>query len=205
MISTQCSGAKKPALGKLSLLHDGGVSAEPRDFRLLSAAASPQHNGPGQPALICLSYTWNDDALKWLPLSAKERAGVMLRTLGEIYPNVDIESHVVGDPLTISWEDEPGFAGAFKINLPGHYRYQRRLYTQFMHEDDPTSDGIYLAGGDVSWTAGWAEGAVTTGLNAVWGVLNQLGGRSAPENPGPGDRFHELAPVVLPQAGTVPV
>lgn len=161
-------------------------------------------NGPGQPALICLSYTWNDDALKWLPLNAKERAGVMLRTLGEIYPNIDIKSHIVGDPLTISWEDEPGFAGAFKINLPGHYRYQRRLYTQFMHEEDPNSDGIYLAGDDVSWTAGWAEGAVTTGLNAVWGVLNQLGGRSAPANPGPGDRFHDLAPVVLRQPGTVP-
>src|SRR5438067_7257094 len=27
-------------------------------------------NGPDQPALICLSYTWNDDALKWLPLDA---------------------------------------------------------------------------------------------------------------------------------------
>lgn len=161
-------------------------------------------NGPDQPALICLSYTWNDDALKWLPLDANERADVMLRTLAEIYPNVDIRSHIVGDPLTISWEDEPGFAGAFKINLPGHYRYQRRLYTQFMHEEGPNHDGIHLAGDDVSWTAGWAEGAVTTGLNAVWGVVNQLGGRSAQGNPGPGDRFHELAPVLLPQAGTFP-
>ena len=25
----------------------------------------------------------------------------------------------------------------------------------------------FLAGDDVSWTAGWAEGAVTTALNAV--------------------------------------
>lgn len=73
-----------------------------------------------------------------------------------------------------------------------------------MHEGDPNHDGIYLAGDDVSWTAGWAEGAVTTGLNAVLGVVNQLGGRSKPGNPGPGDRFHELAPVLLPQAGTFP-
>ncbi|MGY2747309.1 flavin monoamine oxidase family protein [Arthrobacter sp. UYCu723] len=162
-------------------------------------------NGPDQQALICLSYTWNDDALKWLPLTAKQRADVMLRTLGEIYPDVDIRSHIVGEPLTVSWEDEPGFAGAFKINLPGHYRYQRRLYTQFMeHAQGRQAQGIYLAGDDVSWTAGWAEGAVTTALNAGWAVMDQLGGSCAPENPGPGDRFAELAPVPLPEASALP-
>ncbi|BCW05989.1 NAD(P)/FAD-dependent oxidoreductase [Arthrobacter sp. NtRootA1] len=162
-------------------------------------------NGPDQQALICLSYTWNDDALKWLPLTAQQRADVMLRTLGEIYPDVDIRSHIVGQPLTVSWEDEPGFAGAFKINLPGHYRYQRRLYTQFMeHAQGGQAQGIYLAGDDVSWTAGWAEGAVTTALNATWAVMDQLGGHCTPENPGPGDRFTELAPVVLPEASALP-
>ena len=38
----------------------------------------------------------------------------------------------------------------------------------------------------------------TTGLNAVWGILNHLGGRCHPDNPGPGDRFAELAPLKLP-------
>lgn len=162
-------------------------------------------NGPEQQGLICLSYTWNDDALKWLPLTAQQRADTMLRTLGEIYPGVDIRSHIVGEPLTVSWEDEPGFAGAFKINLPGHYRYQRRLYTQFMeHAQGRQAQGIYLAGDDVSWTAGWAEGAVTTALNATWSVVSHLGGSSAPGNPGPGDRFAELEPVRLPEAFALP-
>ncbi|SKB73884.1 tryptophan 2-monooxygenase [Arthrobacter sp. 31Cvi3.1E] len=162
-------------------------------------------NGPDEPALICLSYTWNDDAIRWLPMTAQQRTETMLRTLAEIYPGVDIQGHIVGEPMTISWEDEPGFAGAFKINFPGFYRYQRRLYTQFMeHPEGRQAVGIYLAGDDVSWTAGWAEGAVTTALNAVWSITHQLGGGSATDNPGPGDRFNELQPVRLPEETAFP-
>jgi monoamine oxidase len=156
-------------------------------------------NGPGQPALICLSYTWNDDALKWLPLDADERVRLMLHSLKQIYPTVDIAARIIGDPITVSWEDDPNFMGAFSDNLPGHYRYQERLYTHFMQDGvDPAHRGIYLAGDGVSWTGGWADGAVTTGLNAVWGVMTQLGGKTSPDNPGPGDRFEELKPLRLP-------
>ena len=152
-------------------------------------------NGPDQPAVILLSYTWNDDALKWLALDADERVELMLHSLEQIYPGVDIASHIVGQPITVSWEADPNFMGAFKANLPGHYRYQQRLFTHFKQDQLPESQrGIFLAGDDVSFTAGWAEGAVTTGLNAVWGVVNHLGGSSAAGNPGPGDLLDELGP-----------
>lgn len=155
-------------------------------------------NGPDQPAVILLSYTWNDDALKWLALDADERVELMLHSLEQIYPGVDIASHIVGQPITVSWEADPNFMGAFKANLPGHYRYQQRLFTHFKQDRLPESQrGIFLAGDDVSFTAGWAEGAVTTGLNAVWGVVNHLGGSSAPGNPGPGDLLDEYGPVSL--------
>ncbi len=39
---------------------------------------------------------------------------------------------------------------------------------------------------------------MTTALNAVWGVLRHLGGGCEADNPGPGDRFDELAPIELP-------
>ncbi|WP_329130068.1 NAD(P)/FAD-dependent oxidoreductase [Streptomyces sp. NBC_01476] len=157
-------------------------------------------DGPDRPAAICLSYTWADDSLKWLPLSAHERMEVMLTSLGEIYPGVDIRKHVIGNPVTVSWENEPYFMGAFKANLPGHYRYQRRLFTHFMQDTlPPQKRGIFLAGDDISWTAGWAEGAVQTALNAVWGVLHHLGGATDPLNPGPGDVYEEIAPVLLPE------
>ncbi|AZM50341.1 amine oxidase [Streptomyces sp. WAC 06738] len=156
--------------------------------------------GPDRPAAICLSYTWCDDSLKWLPLTAGERMEVMLKSLGEIYPGVDIRKHVIGPPVTVSWEDEPYFMGAFKANLPGHYRYQRRLFTHFMQEALPAGKrGLFLAGDDISWTAGWAEGAVQTALNAVWGVMRHFGGATDPANPGPGDVFDAIAPVELPE------
>lgn len=157
-------------------------------------------NGPDKPAVICLSYTWCDDSLKWLPLSANERMEVMLKSLGEIYPKVDIRRHIIGSPVTVSWENEPYFMGAFKANLPGHYRYQRRLFTHFMQDRLPADKrGIFLAGDDISWTAGWAEGAVQTALNAVWGVMTHFGGATDATNPGPGDRYDDIAPVELPE------
>ncbi|MEU0242597.1 FAD-dependent oxidoreductase [Nocardiopsis sp. NPDC006198] len=155
---------------------------------------------PDGPAAICLSYTWCDDSLKWLPLSAGERLEVMLSSLSKIYPGVDVRSHITGDPVTVSWEDEPYFMGAFKANLPGHYRYQRRLFTHFHQEGlAERHRGLFLAGDDISWTAGWAEGAVQTALNAVWGVAHHFGGGTDASNPGPGDLFDALAPVELPE------
>ena len=154
----------------------------------------------GGPSVICLSYTWTDDSSKWLALPVRERVDVALESLRAIYPDVDVRRHIIANPVTISWERERCFMGAFKANLPGHYRYQRRLFTHFAQEDLPEEfRGLFLAGDDVSWTAGWAEGAVQTALNAVWGVMRHFGGATDPGNPGPGDRFAELAPVALPE------
>ncbi|MEC3981059.1 flavin monoamine oxidase family protein [Amycolatopsis sp. H20-H5] len=156
-------------------------------------------DGPDRPGVMCLSYTWNDDSSKLSTLDDHQRVSVLLRRLAAIYPGVDIASHVIGEPISITWEREPNFMGAFRANLPGHYRYQRRLFTQFMQAGAPEAQqGFFLCGDDISWTAGFAEGAVTTALNAVWGVLDHLGGKTHPGNPGPGDRFHDLAPVDLP-------
>ena len=72
------------------------------------------------------------------------------------------------------------------------------MYTQFEQRNFPPQErGIFLAGDDVSWTPGWAEGAIQTALNAVWGVLQQLGGKSSEGNPGPGDMLAEIGPVGL--------
>lgn len=156
-------------------------------------------NGPDKPAVICLSYAWMSDAMKVLPKSAAERARLALDTLDKIYPDAAIRSHVIGEPITVSWEADPNFLGAFKGALPGHYRYNRRMYGHFVQGDLPEHErGIFLAGDDVSWTPGWAEGAVQTALNAVWGIVAHLGGATHPDNPGPGDRWDELAPPQLP-------
>ena len=130
--------------------------------------------------------------------ASKKASTLALGALGKIYPDVDIASHIIGQPITVSWESDPNFMGAFKANLPGHYRYQQRLFTHFAQDELPEHQrGIFLAGDDISWTAGWAEGAVQTGLNAVWGVVRHLGGSSSPENPGPGELLGEYGPIAL--------
>jgi monoamine oxidase len=156
-------------------------------------------NGPDKPAVICLSYSWMTDAMKVLPLDADKRVRLMLKALREIYPGVDIARHIIGDPITVSWENDPNFLGAFKGALPGHYRYNRRMFCQFIQRDMPPDQrGLFLAGDGISFTPAWAEGAVQTALNAVWGVLHQLGGETPADNPGPGDLFDAIAPIALP-------
>ena len=154
--------------------------------------------GEGKPASICLSYSWMGDALKVLPLPVDQRVSLMLRALAKVYPNVDIASHVIGNPITVSWESDPNFLGAFKGALPGHYRYNHRMYCHFMQDGKPPAErGLFLAGDGISWTPAWAEGAITTALNAVWGIVHHLGGTSAPGNTGPGDVFGEIGPMAL--------
>jgi lysine 2-monooxygenase len=156
-------------------------------------------NGPGQPGVICLTYSWMSDALKMLPEPVDRRVKLALGALAKIYPDVDIASHIIGDPITVSWEADRHFLGAFKGALPGHYRYNERMYAHFMQDEQPQEQqGIFIAGDDVSWTPAWVEGAVQTSLNAVWGIMHHLGGATPQGNPGPGDVFPELKPIQLP-------
>ena len=155
-------------------------------------------NGPERPAVICLSYSWMTDALKVLPHDAEKRVELALSALAKIYPTVDIASHIRGNPICVSWETDQNFLGAFKGALPGHYRYNHRMYGHFMQSEMPARErGIFLAGDGISWTPAWVEGAVQTALNAVWGIVNHLGGTSAPENPGPGDLYPSIGPAAL--------
>ncbi|WP_286914901.1 MULTISPECIES: flavin monoamine oxidase family protein [unclassified Pseudomonas] len=155
-------------------------------------------NGDDKPGVICLSYAWMSDALKMLPHPVEKRVQLALDALKKIYPKTDIAGHIIGDPITISWEADPHFLGAFKGALPGHYRYNQRMYAHFMQQGMPAEQrGMFIAGDDVSWTPAWVEGAVQTSLNAVWGIMNHFGGHTHPDNPGPGDVFDEIGPIAL--------
>ena len=57
-------------------------------------------------------------------------------------------------------------------------------YYQFLTANDSTQDtGVYLAGDGVSWSGGWTEGAMHTGLNAACAVIQRLGGTLYPNSP----------------------
>lgn len=156
-------------------------------------------NGPDKPSVICLSYSWMTDALKVLPLAVEERVDLALAALGRIYPGLDIRGHIIGDPITVSWESDRNFLGAFKGALPGHYRYNHRMFGHFMQDAlPPEQRGIFIAGDGVSWTPAWVEGAVQTSLNAVAGIVRHLGGGAAGANRSPVEDYAEWGPVALP-------
>lgn len=157
-------------------------------------------DGPNAPAVMCLTYSWMSDALKMEPLPVEKRVDLALDALRKIYPKVDITQHIIGNPITVSWESDENFLGAFKGALPGHYRYNYRMYGHFEQSQMPPEQrGLFLAGDGISWTPAWVEGAVQTALNAVWGVMTHLGGHSHAANPGPGDAYAEHGPVDLGQ------
>lgn len=155
-------------------------------------------NGPDQPSVICLSYSWMTDALKVLPLNVDERVDLALGALGKIYPDLDIRSHIIGDPITVSWEADRNFLGAFKGALPGHYRYNHVMYGHFDQANLPARQrGVFIAGDGISWTPAWVEGAVQTSLNAVSGIVRHLGGASHAQNPSPLDEYATWGPVEI--------
>lgn len=152
-----------------------------------SGALEGKYKGSG----IFLSYTWNDDSLKLLNGTSEDMSAThltqCLAVLKDIYPDVDFGSEltVVNGSVELSWENYRYYLGGFKMNLPGQYVYQQRIFSQFMSGVSAgTPDAFVLVGDDVSWTAGWTEGAVTSAINAVNKMAVVFGGGDS-VTPGP--------------------
>lgn len=140
-------------------------------------------NDPHAPGVVLLSYTWEDDSTEQLGLRDK-RARVQRLVQDVARTNPDFARHVVPineDYATytqvIDWELEPHYYGAFKLNFPGNDELSRRLFYQFLGCQDAATDPfVYLAGDSQSFTGGWIEGAIQTGVNAACAVIRSLGG-----------------------------
>ena len=135
--------------------------------------------------VVCMSYSWGDDSVKLLALDLPEQFEIIKRTVRRIHPELgDALKPVNDEVLAVSWELEPHYHGGFKLNLPGQDDDVRELYFQFLSALSPETDsGVYLAGDSVSWSGGWVEGALHTGLNAACAVIHRLGGELPPGSP----------------------
>ena len=119
--------------------------------------------------VVCVSYTWGADSTKLLGLNDRERLHLFMQSIHDASPETAAQLVPLHDEvLSIDWDTEPGYHGAFKLNLPGQDSNQQAAYFQFqtcLREAEDT--GVYLAGDSVSWSGGWVEGALQTGLNAA--------------------------------------
>lgn len=136
--------------------------------------------------VVLLSYTWADNSTRLLALNAQERLEHFKSIAEKVNP--DFAKHLVPvtpkDILMVDWQNTPFQNGAFKLNYPGQEPYCRDAYFQFQTANYPRLDtGVYLAGDAVSWSGGWIEGALQTGINAATAVLKRFGGRFSMKSP----------------------
>ncbi|POW55843.1 tryptophan 2-monooxygenase [Candidatus Pantoea alvi] len=148
-----------------------------------------QPDDPEGHGVVLISYTWEDDSHKLVTLKDKQaRLARLVEELSQTAP--EFARHLVpmdNDPkfiLEYDWLTHPLAMGAFKLNYPGDDRYSEALFFQFQSAASADTDkGIYLAGCSCSFTGGWAEGAVQTGINAACAAIASLGGTLISRNP----------------------
>ena len=129
--------------------------------------------------IVIISYVWGDDSSKLLALGKVERLHVFRQAIAKASPEFAeklIPMNGPDDIIEVDWERTPHYYGAFKLNYPGQDPMVADLYYQFLTVLDASTDpGIYLAGDSVSWSGGWTEGAIETGLNAACAAATRIG------------------------------
>ncbi|MFJ4680328.1 flavin monoamine oxidase family protein [Kitasatospora sp. NPDC088783] len=157
----------------------------------------PPRGPGGRRAVLDLSFTWSFDAMKIAASSLQERVDAFVRELAAVHPDSAerLRQAAANAPaVTVSWAEEPNFRGIARFSQPGEYRFQYDLFHQCLKDRDgrcpvpgEPANALFLAGDDTSWSPGWLDHALATGINAAWGVMTLLGGRGDPDAPGPGD------------------
>jgi len=139
--------------------------------------------------VVLISYTWGDDSSKLLGLPDKmRRFRLFKQAIAQVSPQfADNLKPLNNDPdyiLNIDWEAQPYAYGAFKLQYPGQEPSIHAAYYQFLSVLSPQTDrGVYLAGDSVSWSGGWTEGALHTGINAACAVAKCMGANLSSDSP----------------------
>jgi monoamine oxidase len=125
---------------------------------------------------LLLSYTWGDDSNKLMALSKNELRAMCENVLGELYGPA-FSKQELSDFRVISWQQESGYNGAFRLDYGGQYQDHNALFNQARHSVKVGSkDGLFLAGEGASWEGGWIEGGLQSGLDASCCTIRLLGG-----------------------------
>lgn len=127
--------------------------------------------------VVLVSYTWEDDSQKLQSLGAEDRFRILRDQLAVAVPDFAAALDPVnGEILSIDWQNDSDMHGAFKLNLPGQEANNEAVFFQFQ-QTDADKPALILAGDGVSWSGGWVEGALQTGLQAACAALKSVGGK----------------------------
>jgi tryptophan 2-monooxygenase len=151
---------------------------------------------PNEPGVVLVSYVWEDDSAKLLSMTPDQRFVLFRNIIAQFEP--EFAEHLIPDApvLSIDWQTQEYYQGAFKLNFPDQETWVQKVYYQFLTCLDPERDtGVYLAGDGVGWNGGWTECAMETGLNAAAAVAQRLGAVAAPDGPLTQQPLYEYPPV----------
>lgn len=127
--------------------------------------------------VVVLSYTWEDDASKFLSgdppgtiIKCLEEADrITMQTLG-----VNITDYIDGSTATIiRWALEPTYHGCAKLYREGRWIENYDLLT--FNQKHGKDTGLYMAGEAFSVEGGWTEPAMRLALDAVVNIINDTG------------------------------
>jgi tryptophan 2-monooxygenase len=111
-----------------------------------------------------------------MAMSENQLRAMCGNVLGELYGPA-FSKQKLSDFRVISWQQEPGYNGAFRLGYAGQYHDQNALFNQARASvAGGSKDGLFLAGEGVSWEGGWIDGALQTGLDASCCTIRLLGG-----------------------------
>lgn len=137
--------------------------------------------------VVIISYTWGDDSSKLTsvgPVARFERFREIISRIHPVFGKQLVPANGTADILNVDWGDTRHYYGAFKLQLPGQERLIHAAYYQFLSVLDPGTDkGVYFAGDSVSWSGGWVEGALQTGINAACAAAKHLGATLRDDSP----------------------
>lgn len=124
-------------------------------------ARSPNvSRGPG---VMLASYSWGQAARRLASLDHPARAGVVLRHLARVHPQLR-ELGIIRETRSWSWDNHALSGGAFAWFMPGQHT---ELYADLIAPEGR----IHFAGEHASLTHTWMQGALESGLRATREML----------------------------------
>ena len=113
--------------------------------------------GPDERGIL-MCYTWGNEALMFGAQTPQNAIALAVREVSKIHPQIN-DYFEVG--AIQSWYTDPSSQGAYAVLKTGQYCniFQLMMYP---HRN------IYFAGEAISWTTGWIQGAIESGLRAAY-------------------------------------
>ncbi|XP_028414027.1 uncharacterized protein LOC114537096 [Dendronephthya gigantea] len=108
---------------------------------------------------IILIYTWKNEALLFGSLTKEQAKKEAIEQISEIHPEIE---GAVEKCIVHAWYNQPSYQGAYGLLKTTQYNNIRYLW-------EPMGN-VHFAGENISFTAGWIQGALESGFKSPYQI-----------------------------------